>query len=216
MKKTVRWVAIIGLVILIAGGWWQHRAAVNPEAFRAWIAQFGAAAPFIYVALYAANTVTLLPPIGVLSLTAGLAFGPAIGFLAIMAAATLGTTATFFISRRLGRGFVERRLKGRFKSLDEALGSKGFATVLFFRVVPIVPYEALNYVSGLSKIRFRDYAVATFLGLLPGAAVAAFFGDSLTHPFSAKFIAAAAALVFLIAVPAIYVKVRRNAQHGTD
>lgn len=216
MKKTVRWVAVIGLVILIVGWWWQHRAAVNPEAFRGWIAQFGAAAPFIYVALYSANTVTLLPPIGVLSLTAGLAFGPMIGFLSIMAGATLGTTATFFISRRLGRGFVERRLKGRVKSLDEALERRGFATVLFFRVVPVVPYEALNYVSGLSRIRFRDYAVSTFLGLLPGAAVAAFFGDSLTQPLSPKFIAAVGALALLIAVPAIYVKARRNAQHGTD
>lgn len=214
MKKTARWVAVVGLVILIVGWWWQHRAAVNPEAFRAWIAQFGAAAPFIYVALYAANTVTLLPPIGVLSLTAGLAFGPAIGFLAIMAGATLGTTATFFISRRLGRGFVERRLKGKFKSLDEALGSKGFATVLFFRVVPIVPYEVLNYVSGLSKIRFRDYGSATLLGLIPGAAVAAWFGDSLTQPFSWKFLVGIIALIVLIAIPTIYVKARREKSHG--
>lgn len=183
---------------------------MNPEAFRVWIAQFGVAAPFLYVLLYAVNTVTLLPPIGVLSLTAGLAFGPVIGFLAIMAGAMIGTTATFFISRRLGRGFVEKRLKGKFKSLDEALGSRGFATVLFFRIVPIVPYEALNYVSGLSKIRFRDYAVSTFLGLLPGAAVAAFFGNSLTQPLSPKFIAAAGALALLIAVPAIYLKIRRR------
>lgn len=216
MARVVRWAFFIGLLAVAGYGWWQHRTAVNPEALRAWIAQFGTAAPFIYVALYAANTMTLLPPIGVLSLTAGLAFGPTVGFFTIMAGATLGTAATFFISRRLGRGFVERRLKGRFKSLDEALGSKGFATVLFFRIVPIVPYEALNYVSGLSKIRFRDYAVSTFLGLLPGAAVAAFFGDSLTQPFSPKFTAAVGALVFLIAIPTVYVKLRRKVPHGAD
>ncbi len=216
MKKTIRWVAVIGLVILIGGWWWHNRATINPSALRAWMAQFGAASPFIYVALYAANTVSLLPPIGVLSLTAGLAFGPAVGFLAIMAGATLGTTVTFFISRRLGRGFVENRLKGKFKSLDEALERKGFATVLFFRIVPLVPYEALNYVSGLSKIRFRDYGLATFLGLLPGAAVAAFFGDSLTQPFSAKFITAIAAMAVMIAIPTIYLKVRRKTGHGAD
>lgn len=216
MKRVGRWLLVIGLLAVVIGGWWQHRSTVNPTALRAWITQFGAAAPLMYVALYAGNTVTLLPPIGILSLTAGLAFGPMIGFLAIMAGATIGTSLTFLISRRLGRGFVEKRLKGKFKSLDEALERRGFATVLFFRVVPIVPYEALNYVSGLSNIRFRDYAAATFLGLLPGAAVAAFFGDSLTQPFSAKFITAIAAMVMMIAIPTIYLKVRRRTGHGTD
>lgn len=216
MRRVGKWLLVIGLLAVVIGGWWQHRSTVNPAALRAWIAQFGAAAPFIYVALYAANTVTLLPPIGVLSLTAGLAFGPVIGFLAIMAGAMIGTSLTFLIGRRLGRGFVEKRLKGKFKSLDEALERRGFATVLFFRVVPIVPYEVLNYVSGLSKIRFLDYALSTFLGLLPGAAVAAFFGDSLTQPFSPKFIAAVGALVLLIAVPTVYVKLRRKVPHGAD
>jgi len=183
---------------------------MNPDLFRHWISQFGPAGPFLYILLYAANTVTLLPPIGILSLAAGLAFGPLIGFVSIMAGAMLGTALTFMISRRLGRGFVEKRLKGRFKSLDEKLGSKGFATVLFFRLVPIVPYEPLNYMSGLSKIRFRDYWLATFLGILPGAAISAFFGGSLSKPFSPRFIAAAGALLALIAVPAVYLKVRRK------
>jgi uncharacterized membrane protein YdjX (TVP38/TMEM64 family) len=184
--------------------------SLSPEAARIWISQFGVAAPFIYVALYAVNTVTLIPPIGILSLAAGLAFGPIVGFAVIMAGATIGTSVTFFIGRRLGRAFVERRLKGRFKSLDESLEKKGFATVFFFRVIPIVPYEVLNYASGLSKIRFRDYAVATFTGLIPGAGVAAFFGDSLTRPLSPRFILAIAALILLVGLPTIYLKWRRQ------
>lgn len=159
----------------------------TPEAIRGWIGQFGALGPVIYALLYALNTVTLLPPIGILSLTAGLAFGPAVGCAAIMAGAMLGTTATFFISRRLGRSFVDRWLKGKFKSLDERLGRRGFQTVFFFRMVPIVPYEPLNYLSGLSKITVREYAAATCLGLIPGAAAAAFLGDALLTPFSTRF-----------------------------
>jgi len=216
MRRIGKGLFAVGLMVVFVGWWWQHRCAVNPEAFRAWMAPFGVAAPFMYVLLYAINTVTLLPPIGVLSLTAGLAFGPAIGFLAIMAGAMIGTAATFFISRRMGRGFVEKRLKGRFKSLDEALERKGFATVLFFRVIPLVPYEVLNYASGLSKITFRDFCLATFLGLIPGAGISAFFGDSLTQPLSVKFIVAVGALVLLIAVPTIYLKLRRKVPHGVD
>ena len=191
-------------------------ASVNPEAFRAWIGQFGSAAPGVFILLYAINTVSLIPPIGILSLSAGLAFGPVVGFAAILAGAMIGTAATFAISRRLGRGFVERRLGGKFRALDERLERNGFATVLFFRLVPIVPYEPLNYLSGLSKIRFRDYWLASLLGLIPGAGIAALFGDSLTQPFSRRFFVALASLVVLIVVPVIYLKVRRNRDVSTQ
>ncbi len=209
---------IIGVVVGIGWFSWQHRASLSPEVLRAWIGRFGAGAPFVYVLLYALNTVTLLPPIAVMSLTAGLAFGSVMGFLGIMAGAMVGSAATFFISRKLGRGFVEKRLQGKFKSLDEKLEKRGFATVLFFRVVPLVPYEVMNYAPGLSRISFRDYWVATFLGLLPGAAVSAFFGNSLatlkSHP--KNFIIGLAAMVALIAIPTIYLKVRSKKTHGTD
>lgn len=189
--------------------------SLSPEALRGWIGQFGALGPFVYVFLYALNTVTLLPPIGILSLTAGLAFGPAAGFLAIMAGAMIGTSATFFISRRLGRSSVERVLKGRFKSLDERLEQRGFQTVFFFRVIPIVPYEPLNYVSGLSKITFRDYIGATFLGLLPGAAAAAFLGDALLEPFSKRFfIVAGAYALYTAAVLVASSKLRSKPDHA--
>jgi len=215
MLKKALLAAVIGTVLFLG---WKYRAALDPELIRDWIARFGQAGPFIYVLLYAANTVTLLPPIAFLSLTAGLAFGKGMGFLAIMAGAMLGTTLTFFISRKLGRGFVEKRIKGKFKSLDEGLERRGFATILFFRVIPLVPYEALNYVAGLSKIRFRDYALATFIGFIPGVTVSVFFGDSLATIKSnpKNFVLAVLAMAALIAIPTIYLKFRRKPQHGTE
>ncbi len=216
--KVFKRVLILGIVVAIGFFGWRHRASLSPDSLRAWISQFGAAAPFIYLCLYAINTVTLLPPIAILSLTAGLAFGPVIGFLGIMAGAMIGSAATFFIGRRLGRGFVEKRMKGKFKSLDEQLERRGFVTTLFFRLIPLVPYEVMNYAPGLSRIKFRDYWLATFLGLLPGAAVSAFFGNSLaeikTNPKG--FIIALAALGALIAIPIIYLKFRKGAVRGTE
>ncbi len=187
----------------------------NPDAIRGWIGQFGALGPVVYVFLYALNTVTLLPPIGILSLTAGLAFGPLVGFVAIMAGAMIGTSATFFISRRLGRSFVDQWLKGKFKSLDERLGQRGFQTVFFFRMVPLVPYEPLNYVSGLSKITFRDYAGATVLGLIPGAAASAFLGDALLKPFSTRFfIVAGAYALYTVVVLVVSSTMKRKPNHA--
>jgi uncharacterized membrane protein YdjX (TVP38/TMEM64 family) len=127
-----------------------------------------------------------------------------------MLGAMIGTSITFFISRFFGRALVEKALKGKFKDLDEKLEKNGFMTVLFFRVVPLVPYEVLNYFCGLSKIKFRDYFWATFLGLIPGVVIAAFFGGSLGEIssirdiFSPKFLIAVGLMVLIIVVPVLY------------
>ena len=215
MRRLIRFL-VIGAILAMAGyGIWRYRAILRPQAIRDWIASWGSAGPVLYILLYALNTISLFPPVGILSLSAGLAFGPTVGFAVILAGAMLGTSVTFWISRRLGRGFVERRLKGTFRSIDEKLERRGFATVLFFRLIPAVPYEALNYVSGLSKIRFRDYALATFMGILPGTAVAAYFGNSLNEPLSRQFFIGLAALAVLMGVPLLYLKWRRDRRDVT-
>ncbi len=127
-----------------------------------------------------------------------------------MLGAMLGTSATFFISRIFGRGLIDKFSRGKFKDLDDLLEKRGFLTIIFFRVIPLVPYEVLNYTGGLSKIKFRDYFFGTFLGLIPGIAISAFFGGSLSELkgfkdlFSFKFALALGLLILVILVPVIY------------
>ena len=89
-------------------------------------------------------------------------------------------------------------------------------TVLFFRVIPLVPYEVLNYAGGLSKMKFRDYFTATFLGLIPGVVIAAFFGGSLgevnrlSDLLAPRFLIAAGLMACVIAVPAAYKLLKRR------
>ncbi|PJC48857.1 MAG: hypothetical protein CO035_01255, partial [Candidatus Omnitrophica bacterium CG_4_9_14_0_2_um_filter_42_8] len=89
-------------------------------------------------------------------------------------------------------------------------------TILFFRIVPLVPYEVLNYACGLSKIKFRDYFLATFLGIIPGVIVSAFFGGSLGEIksmrdiFSPKFLVAIGLMIFIMAIPIIYRVIRKR------
>lgn len=209
----------LGIVILV---WWLVRCqcisleSLTPAGIRDYIQGFGRAAAFVYVIAYALNTVSILPPIAILSLTAGIAFGKGWGAVLLMSGAMLGTSATFFISRIFGRTFIERLAKGRLKNLDDLLERRGFLTILFFRVVPLLPYEVLNYASGLSKIKFRDYFLATFLGLIPGVVVSAFFGGALGEIksigdiFSLKFGIAVLALLIVIAIPLLYKYIKRR------
>lgn len=157
----------------MAGIWWFLRPIRN------YLGHFGKFAPLIYILVYALNTISVFPPIALLSLTAGLVFGYLWGAVYLMLGALLGTTATFLIARFFGQGLVEKLLKSKFKHLDDLLERKGFIAILFFRVIPVVPYEVLNYASGLTRIRFRNYFFATFLGIIPGVIITTFFGDKL-------------------------------------
>ncbi len=222
MKKIVK--LIIGLGI-IAGIWWLVRcqcinlSALTPAAIRDYIQSFGGMGPVIYVIAYILNTISLIPPIGILSLSAGLAFGEAQGFILIMIAATVGSSLTFLISRYFGRGLIEKTLKvGIIKRLDDALGENGFLVILFFRVVPIPPflYETLNYASGLTKIKFKDYFFATVLGIIPGSVVSAFLGGSLGSIktpgdlLSGKLIGAVGLYALILGVPSIYQIIKKK------
>lgn len=188
----------------------------TPASIRDYIQSFGRVAALVYIIAYALNTISVLPPIAPLSLTAGLAFGSLLGAIYLMAGAMIGTTVTFLISRLFGRSLLERFLKGRFKNLDKKLEKHGFMTVLFFRIIPLVPYEVLNYISGLSNIKFRDYFFATFLGLIPGVVIAAFFGGSLGEVrtfkdiFAPKLLIAVGLMILIFAVPTIYKLVRKD------
>lgn len=228
MDKSCKGIAIkllIGIA-LVAGIWWLVKCqcvnpkSLTPAALRDFIQSFGSFAVLVYILAYALNTISILPPIAALSLTAGLAFGALWGALYLMAGAIIGTSATFMISRYFGRSLIEKILKGKIKDLDEKLANNGFMTILFFRVIPLVPYEALNYAGGLSRIKFKDYFLATFLGLIPGVIVSAFFGGSLGEIksfkdiFAPKFLMAIGLMIGIIAVPAIYQILRRRMRKG--
>jgi len=215
-KNTKLLLKLLIGVLLIAGIWWLVKCqcvslkSLTPASIRDYIQSFGKLAALVYILAYIFNTVSVIPPIAPLSLTAGLAFGAGWGALFLMLGAMIGTSATFAISRFFGRGLAEKMLKGRFKHLDEKLEGNGFMTVLFFRVIPLVPYEVLNYACGLSKIQFIDYFTATLLGLIPGVVIAAFFGGSLgeirslSDVLAPKFLIAVGLMLLILAVPTIY------------
>ena len=212
---------ILGILFLSGVVWGIQCACVNlksfsPASIRDYIQSFGSLAGVAYVIAYALNTVSVLPPIGFISLSAGLAFGKALGALLLLLGASLGSTCTFFISRFFGRQAVEKLIKGKFKEFDDSLAKKGFVTILFLRLIPLVPYEALNYVPGLSKISFRSYFFASFIGFIPGVIVSAFFGGALGEIknfkdiFSFKFALALIVLILMACLPFIYLYLKNK------
>jgi len=124
----------------------------------------------IYVAVYIVGTVLLLPGL-LLSFVGAVLFGAWEGTLWTWVGATLGATLAFFTAKALGRGAIEGLRGGRLQALDERLRQDGFTGLLMLRLVPLFPFNFLNFGCGLTAIGTRDYVLATAIGILPGTFV---------------------------------------------
>jgi len=157
---------------------------------------YGWAAPVVFVGSYA--LITLAPvPKNVLSAAAGLMFGLVTGVLLVWVAALLGALTAFGLGRLLGRDAVERLTSTRVQQVDELIARRGLLAVVVVRLVPVVPFTAINYTAGLTGIRFWQYTVGTAIGIVPGTVAYVALGTYGTTPGSWPFLVSAAALVLL-------------------
>lgn len=143
-----------------------------------WIAGLGPWGPVLFVALYVAATVCLLPA-SVLTLGAGAVFGVVWGSVYVSCGATLGATAAFLVGRHVARDAVARRLAayGHFAALDRAVAGEGWKIVGLTRLSPVFPFSLLNYAFGLTQVRLRDYVLASWLGMMPGTVMYVYVGS---------------------------------------
>lgn len=158
---------LTGLLIAI-GFAVAFREQIDPASLEAWIAGFGITAPLVFAAVYALASVLFLPGM-VMTLAGGALFGPVWGTLINLFGATLGATAAFLVARYLGADWISRRLGGRLKELVAGVEAEGWRFVAFVRLVPLFPYNLLNYALGLTRIRMLAYVIATFVFMAPGA-----------------------------------------------
>ncbi|HUO83822.1 MAG TPA: VTT domain-containing protein, partial [Thermoanaerobaculia bacterium] len=76
-------------------------------------------------------------------------------------------------------GWIEALVRKRAGTVYQKLRDEGFMTLLLMRLVPIFPYNVLNYASGLAGLRLRDYLLATFIGTIPGIFIYTYLADAL-------------------------------------
>jgi len=142
--------------------------------------------------------VTLAPiPKNVLSAAAGLMFGLVTGVLLVWVAALVGALVAFGLGRVLGRDAVERFTSTRVQKVDELIARRGLLAVVVVRLVPVVPFTAINYTVGLTGIRFWHYTAGTAIGIIPGTVAYVALGTYGATPGSWPFLVSAAALVLL-------------------
>ena len=168
MSKTLPRL-LIGLALLAAiAAAILYRDRFDAAALQAWVEGAGAAGPLLFMAVYALATVLFLPG-SVLTLAGGALFGPVWGTLWNLTGATVGDSFSFLIARYLGADWVARKAGGRAKQLIDGVEQEGWRFVAFVRLVPLFPFNLLNYALGLTRIPFPAYVIASWLFMLPGA-----------------------------------------------
>lgn len=183
MRKYLTPIIIIIALALLFLAWRQGWLPDwSLETMRDFILSFGTWAIIIYIILMALNTITIMPPTVIMMVLSGILFGPFIGSLALWTGLLLGSIAAFFIARLIAQDFISARLGGRAAKFNEQLKESGFSVVFIARLLGLPPYELVNYASGLSKISFRDFLLATMFGSIPGAILFATTGDRLLNP----------------------------------
>ena len=173
-KQRVRILLFVGLVAAIAVAI-VYRDRLDGAALEAWIQGHGAAAPLLFMLVYALATVLLLPGT-ILTLMGGVLFGPIWGAFYNLTGATLGATLAFLIARYLASDWITQRAGGRVKQLIKGVEGEGWRFVAFLRVVPLFPFNLINYALGLTRIRLRHYVIATYIFMSPGAVAYTYLG----------------------------------------
>jgi uncharacterized membrane protein YdjX (TVP38/TMEM64 family) len=160
--------AAIGYVLL-------HRSVLGASLLQRELGSFGRLAPMLFVLVYALGTVLFLPG-SVLTIAGGAMFGPVWGMLWNLTGATIGATLAFMIARYLASDWVARRAGERLGQLVRGVEEEGWRFVAFVRLVPLFPFNLMNYAFGLTRIALPEYVMTSFVCMAPGALAYTYLG----------------------------------------
>ncbi len=183
-----KWIKNIVLVVFVIGAIVAVRSLGLDQylvTFKEWVAAQGNWGPVIFIFAYALGTVIAFPG-SALSIMAGVLFGSVVGVLVVITGATIGAALCFLIARYLLRSSVESWLgkNEKFQKLDAITQKNGSIIVAITRLVPLFPFNMLNYGFGLTKVPFLTYVFWTFLCIIPGTALYVVGTDAITYSIS--------------------------------
>ncbi len=178
MKKYIIIIAIVAIIATLLIVFWDY---LNIESLLAIVEGIRGNpwSPVIFVFIYAI-AVTFMVPASALTLISAPIFGFWGGLLLTVIGSNLGCQISYFIAKLLGKDFVAKFIRsGSFLDKSQKFAqNNGFIFMMYARLIPIFPFAVVNYFSGIVGIKYRDYTIATVIGMLPGSAVYVYLGYS--------------------------------------
>ena len=187
---------------------------IRPENLQLLKTQLGVFAPLGYIGIYFIATVFGIPGT-ILTLSSGALFGPFLGTLWTVIGATLGATGAFLVARFVAGDWARRQFeKGdRLRQLSQGIEQDGFWFALSIRLAPVFPFNAVNYLFGLTPIKLPTYILATAIGIIPGSFAYNWLGQGGIQALSGgppwQLVGALFSLAILSAMPIVLKRLKR-------
>ncbi|MYW96588.1 TVP38/TMEM64 family protein [Amycolatopsis rubida] len=152
----------------------------GPAQLRTWAAATGSMTPLVLLVAYSLLTVAPIPRT-VFNLAAGLLVGSVAGVVIALAATTIAAGLAYGLARLLGRDLILRHLhRAPVRAVNDRLSDGGVLAITSLRLIPVVPFSAMNYLCGVSSVKLVPYLAGTALGSVPGTVAVVVFADGLT------------------------------------
>jgi uncharacterized membrane protein YdjX (TVP38/TMEM64 family) len=200
-KLVLKALGVVGLLLLalILEQWLHLSKVLDPSRLEDQLHAAGPRGPVLFILVMAAAVVSPIPTLP-LDILAGRVFGPVYGTLYAVTGATLGAMVSFFVARWLGRDLIARHLKGHINFCQQCSDMLLIKVVFLARLIPAVSFDMVSYGSGLTKMSWTKFAMATFVGMVPLTAVYVSFGPmfSMSRPVLWIGGAVVVALFFLL------------------
>ena len=145
-----------------------NQAFLQSASLKNELQHFGQWAPVVFVVIYAFGAILFVPG-SILTIAGGALFGPLRVTPCNLSGATLGATLAFLIARYVASDWVTRTAGARLAGLMRGVEEEGWRFVAFVRLVPLFPFNLVNYAFGLTRIRIGEYVLASFVCMVPGA-----------------------------------------------
>lgn len=175
-QTIIRIVVFLALLALIVWVGVHYQQDFELRNLRSLIQSYGVLAPLIFILLYILSVVLFLPG-AVLTISGGLIFGPFWGVLYNICGAVIGASLAFLIARYLARDVVAAKTNNRLQQLMDGVEKEGWRFVAFVRLVPLFPFNLLNYALGLTPISLFHYVWASAVFMLPGTIAYTYLGS---------------------------------------
>ncbi|HEY3422538.1 MAG TPA: TVP38/TMEM64 family protein [Methanocellaceae archaeon] len=202
-------IALLAAVLLIGPDRMIHvYSTIRPVEIRRIVLSFGALSPAAFIFINMIRPFTFLP-VTPFTVAGGYIFGHFYGLILSIIGTMLSAVLTFSMSRYLFKDQIKRWLKGRYGGVDKRFESSGILMIAAARVIPVIPFDAVSYVAGISDIAFTDYLIGSLIGELPGAFVLTMLGSNLGQIGTPVFYLSLALFILLMAIPEIFKRIVR-------
>ncbi|MFV0504820.1 MAG: TVP38/TMEM64 family protein [Lachnospirales bacterium] len=213
LKKTIFIIVIIlGFLITKTTGFVNFIGNIN--TMQEYFQGLGITAYITYILIYIIVAIFMFPA-SLVTIGAGIIFGPILGGLLSLVGATIGAVCSFLIAKYMARDYIVKKFKGNilFDKIEKGVKENGKNFLILTRLVPVFPYNIQNYAYGLTSMKVFEFFIVSFICMAPGAFIYAFMaGEIVTSGVSLKLLlefAIAGVILFIISlIPKYYAKKR--------